>query len=392
MGTEVVSIYAGSNPNTADLVARYRPNTQLRMDGRNGNDQLDVWESNFLVDQAGIHAAGITLTTTAIETRQLQALNNATVFQFDTDTALGEFTVVTPTGSNSSVVDFSPSDLAVQLNLGLPEMQTVNANLSLYLPFGPNIPQLIGGNGNDTLTGNGLVNTLNGRGGNDLLSGGDGDDLLDGGEGNDTLRGSGGSDQLTGGLGDDTYVFDDALQTETDQIIELSGAGVDRVDFQTTTSGVVFNLGVTSLQAAHTNRSIQLSASDVIEQLVGGQANDTLIGNGLDNLLNGKQGSDILRAGLGNDIYAFDDATTANELDNLTELTAEGLDTLDFSAISTSVQFDLSLTVAQNAHTNRSIRLGSATTFENIVGGSGDDILTEMDKLTYYSGRAAMIR
>ena len=49
-----------------------------------------------------------------------------------------------------------------------------------------NIENLIGGSGNDVLTGDGLANRLEGGTGNDLLKGGGGADVLDGGVGIDT--------------------------------------------------------------------------------------------------------------------------------------------------------------------------------------------------------------
>jgi Ca2+-binding RTX toxin-like protein len=58
---------------------------------------------------------------------------------------------------------------------------------------------VLGGSGNDTLTGNAANNLLSGGGGNDTLRGQMGRDLLVGGTGNDDLRGGPGSDLLIGG-------------------------------------------------------------------------------------------------------------------------------------------------------------------------------------------------
>ena len=46
-----------------------------------------------------------------------------------------------------------------------------------------NIENVIGGSGNDTLTGDALANSFIGGAGNDLLKGGGGNDVLDGGAG-----------------------------------------------------------------------------------------------------------------------------------------------------------------------------------------------------------------
>ncbi|MCI0585197.1 MAG: hypothetical protein L0227_20275, partial [Chloroflexi bacterium] len=60
-----------------------------------------------------------------------------------------------------------------------------------------------GGAGDDTLLGAAGDDTLIGGGGHDVLSGGDGNDVLTGGDGVDTLNGDTGDDSLEGGAGDD---------------------------------------------------------------------------------------------------------------------------------------------------------------------------------------------
>ena len=62
---------------------------------------------------------------------------------------------------------------------------------------------LLGGPGNDTLEGGGGFDFLSGGPGNDTLSGGDDTDVLNGDEGNDNLSGDAGNDTLNGGPGDD---------------------------------------------------------------------------------------------------------------------------------------------------------------------------------------------
>ena len=67
---------------------------------------------------------------------------------------------------------------------------------------------LLGGEGDDTLSGGLDVNLLDGGAGNDLLNGSGSRDTLFGGEGTDTLRGFGNADSLVGGDGDDTLLGD----------------------------------------------------------------------------------------------------------------------------------------------------------------------------------------
>jgi Ca2+-binding RTX toxin-like protein len=89
---------------------------------------------------------------------------------------------------------------------------------------------MLGGAGNDRLTGNSAFNfidgeadndTLSGAAGNDSLLGGSGNDKLDGGDGNDGLLGGAGNDNLIGGAGNDELVGEFGNDTIT------GGAGND---------------------------------------------------------------------------------------------------------------------------------------------------------------------
>jgi|GEM_PF-2236199 len=92
---------------------------------------------------------------------------------------------------------------------------------------------LIGGAGNDVLTGSGLINRLNGGGGND------------------TLTGLVGKDTLTGGTGSDTFVYSAIIQSKVgtahDVITDFSQADHDHISLSAidadtgTTGNQVFN-------------------------------------------------------------------------------------------------------------------------------------------------------
>lgn len=75
-----------------------------------------------------------------------------------------------------------------------------------------------GNNLDNRLLGNGSANSLNGKGGNDKLEGGQGHDTLSGGTGNDTLA---------GGAGLDKFVFDTALNADTNVDTILSFVASD---------------------------------------------------------------------------------------------------------------------------------------------------------------------
>ena len=70
--------------------------------------------------------------------------------------------------------------------------------------YSPGDDRVVGGDGNDTLSG---------FGGDDDIRGGSGDDLVSGGGGNDALMGGGGDDTASGGLGHDWLVLGGGTDT-----------------------------------------------------------------------------------------------------------------------------------------------------------------------------------
>ncbi len=91
-----------------------------------------------------------------------------------------------------------------------------------------------GGSGNDVLAGNGGADTISGDAGDDSVTGGSGADVLSGGDGNDTITGSTGNDSITGGAGNDRIVFtlaDAATSAITGADTNDTIAGGDGTDY-----------------------------------------------------------------------------------------------------------------------------------------------------------------
>ncbi len=171
----------------------------------------------------------------------------------------------------------------------------------------PTVEGLTGGGGDDRFTGNAAANTLRGGSGDDILNAGDGADTLDGGLGADLMVGEGGIDTTTyAGRTDALTVIIDGLGND-------GGAGDD---------------------AAH----------DYVgtENVIGGNAGDSLTGDGLANILTGGPGSDTLRGLAGADLLrardrvadalvecgAGVDRAEADPADNVTTLGAEACETV----------------------------------------------------------------
>jgi Ca2+-binding RTX toxin-like protein len=143
----------------------------------------------------------------------------------------------------------------------------------------------------ENLTGSAFADTLTGDGGNNRLDGG------------------AGADVMAGGAGDDIFLADNA----GDLANENPGEGTDTVR-----SSVDF----------------ALSANVEDLELLGGAAMGTgnslinhIVGNALDNVLDGLGGADVMRGGPGDDSYIVDDP-----FEDLAELEGEGLDTVYASA------------------------------------------------------------
>ncbi|MEX2649700.1 MAG: M10 family metallopeptidase C-terminal domain-containing protein [Alphaproteobacteria bacterium] len=129
------------------------------------------------------------------------------------------------------------------------------------------IANLVGGTGNDTLTGNGSDNSLDGGlgadsigggGGLDVILGGLGADTIDGGAGADLVVGGTGADSLTGGANADVFRYlaqsdglaaatDTATNAAADVIVDFA-QGVDSLAFLSAEFG---GLAAGALQAAN---------------------------------------------------------------------------------------------------------------------------------------------
>jgi len=197
---------------------------------------------------------------------------------------------------------------------------------------------------NDTITGNGAANILNGLDGNDRLDGGNGNDTLRGAQGNDTLIGGAGADELNGGSGNDEVSYETAPGAVALSLISggtLGHALGDSFISIENVRGSAFNDTILGNGAANI-----LNGLDGNDRLDGGNGDDILRGSaGLDTLIGGA-GNDTLNGGSGADIFVF-----SNGFGNdVVESFQNGLDRFDFTLHSATSLAQLSVTsVAGNA-------------------------------------------
>ncbi len=202
----------------------------------------------------------------------------------------------------------------------------------------PDIEDVSGGKGNDTITGDAADNTLNGYGGSDTVNGlggndyivggypyidASGADTLDGGDGNDNVYGYNGADHLNGGAGDDQ------LSGGQGNDIVDAGAGNDNVYSEDTPDGTdTYTGGLGQDYITYYGRSCNLTitldgtANDGcsgendnvksdFESVGGGNGDDHITGSAADNVIYGEAGADVLNGKDGVDsIYAGDGADT----------------------------------------------------------------------------------
>ncbi|AEV61535.1 retention module-containing protein [Pseudomonas ogarae] len=135
--------------------------------------------------------------------------------------------------------------------------------------------------------------TLTGTSGDDVLVAGNGDNLLNAGDGNDILSAGSGNNTLHGEAGDDL------LYSGAGNDLLDGGTGNDTASYAHATTGVTVNLG---LLAAQNTLGAGTDTLAGIENLMGSNFNDTLIGDGASNRINGGLGHDVLNGGGGDDL------------------------------------------------------------------------------------------
>jgi Ca2+-binding RTX toxin-like protein len=254
------------------------------------------------------------------------------------------------TGAGNNVLNGGTGTDTVSYAYGLAGITGVTVSLAV------STAQATGGSGSDTLT---SIENLTGSAVNDKLTGNSGANILNGGTGADTL---------TGGDGSDTYYVDHIgdIVTETNATTSTGGtdmaystlaaytltANVENGRILSTTAanlsgnsgnnvlyaGAGDNVlngstgtdtvscayaaaGVTVSLASSLAQSTVGSGSDTlvsIENLTGGNFNDSLAGNGGNNVLDGGAGTDMLTGGAGSDMLTG----------------GAGSDTFDFNALS----------------------------------------------------------
>jgi Ca2+-binding RTX toxin-like protein len=293
------------------------------------------------------------------------------------------------------------------------------------------------GAGNDTAFGQGGNDTIIGGSGDDSIDGGEGSDSIDGGDGDDLIKvANTGNDSIDGGADNDTLDFTGVgaaisfdlqpvgsvstatvagnthsitnvetiigdssndtfnIQAETDISIDGAG-GIDTID-GSNLDGVTIVANLQTGTLTYDSPQAQaptiqlfsnienitggdgddtLEGDDNVNVIIGGNGDDTILGNGGGDTLQGGQGADSLNGGTGNDTLF------GNTGDDLID-GGGGTDTVNYSLSISGVTVDLSNTSAQDIGGGEMETIidvenviGNQTQADTITGDGNDNVL-----------------
>ncbi len=274
-------------------------------------------------------------------------------------------------GDGSDTADYSGATGAVTVNLGLSRAQDTGSEGFDKLS---GIENVIGGAGNDTLTGNAS------------------DNMLKGGDGDDKLNGQGGADFLIGGKGNDKYYVDNL----GDQVEELeghwdwdTGEWIDEGAADTVYTSVSFSIAYTGVEiltayGAGSENGLTLTGNWFDNIITGGAGNDQLFGDDGNDILKGLGGNDYMDGGWGDDRYY---------VDNSGDVVVENSDYWGTDKVYASVDYELGAGQSVEylyANSGTAGRIltgneidnriyGSAGGSDTLNGGGGNDLLYGYD-------------
>ncbi|URW75324.1 M10 family metallopeptidase C-terminal domain-containing protein [Sphingomonas donggukensis] len=361
------------------------------------------------LDAGTTYTLNISLSSATVNTAPFTAINSSSVtadggegndFLMGT---LGNDTLIGGNGNDTASFATAFSNSATGVTVNLNQQGSAQNTGAAGTDTLTGIENLVGSQYNDTLTGDANNNVIEGGLGNDTLVGGFGNDTASyagasagvtvslalqgaaqntGVTGNDTLSGfenllgsafadtltgNSGENILTGGAGDDT------LNPGANAIgnVDLldGGAGSDTASFAGFTAGVTATLAG-ALDGSASVGGQQVAVLRSIENLTGGDGNDTLTGDANDNVIDGGLGDDVLDGGAGNDTVSY--RGTIGATVNLSILAAQatgyGNDTLvGFENVRTGSGAD---TITGDGNDNIFFDGGGADTYN---GGAGSD-------------------
>ena len=237
---------------------------------------------------------------------------------------------------------------------------------------------LLGGAGNDVLTGGAGADHFDlTKGGNDIANGGNGDDTFDFGAtmtAADKIDGGAGTDKVTlngdysAGL---TFSVTTMVNVETLQLSGAHGYTLTTSDATVAAGQVLTVTGKTLSHALIFDGSAEQDGSFVV---TGGKSDDTLIGGARGDTLSGGSGNDTIMGGGGGDVLTGGSGHNSFVYDAVTDSTGPGFDTISqFNVKSDSI--DLWFQVTGLDHTVSSGALTQGSFDADLAAALGADQL-----------------
>ena len=207
------------------------------------------------------------------------------------------------------------------------------------------IENVIGGDGNDTLTGDNGANTLTGGAGNDTLEGGLGADTLSGNAGDDTFVGFAGADTVNGGANTDTIVLN-ATSTDLNAAANAQISAIEQITALGALTGVTINLSAQT-------EGFLITGSALADTLTGGSGGDTFIGFA---------GADTVNGNAGNDTITL--TATSTSLNAASDAQISGIELVSAATAGAGVTISL-------AGQTEAIAISGGAGGDTLIGGSG---------------------
>ncbi len=247
-----------------------------------------------------------------------------------------------PDGSGMVTITYLVSDGSLSV------AQTAHINvLRTVVTGGAGNDVLVGTACGDDIDGGAGDDRIDGRGGHDVIHGGDGDDHIEAGAGNDTVYAGAGDDVVLGGAGND-WIW--------------GGGGNDRLSGGEGDDVIFGEAGSDTVEGDAGADMLFGGAGD--DTLSGGHGGDRLMGGDGDDVLTGGAGRDFLQGEDGDDVVKADADRVADTYEG-----GEDFDTLDYSAATRSLRFDLLSGRVTGVEVGEDVIAG----FETFIGGSGSD-------------------
>ena len=296
-----------------------------------------------------------------------------------------------------------------------------------------NIENIIGSDHDDNLVGDNNDNVINGQRGYDTIDGGGGSDTIDGGKGKDTVSYENSSQAVNVNLATNSHSggdaegdslvnieniigsdHDDYLVGNNDDNVINGGEGNDTVSYENSSQAVIVILAGNSHSGGDAERDSLVN----IENIIGSDHDDYLVGNNDDNVINGGEGNDTVSyeksteaviVNLASNTHSggdaqgdslvsieniigsyYDDTLTGDSNDNIID-GGGGSDTIDGGEGSDTVSYEFSLVavninLATDTHSGGDAQGDSLSNIENIIGSDYNDSITGDDNDNVING------